>query len=380
MARPKVQQWPRIRKRSNPGGTVSYLVDLSTATTRERKFFKTRDDAETFAEQRRIERTNHGTASLSLSDDLRREAIDLSQRLRLVGHSLTSAVEFFFKHARPASQQKLIREVIDELQAKRLQAGRVPEYLRIQASVLGNFAKTFGERPIHTVLSRDIEEWITSNAHWSPETRRNYLKDLRSLWNYALKNNYVPENPVDRLERPTVPSTPPGILTPSQAKSLLAEAAKVKGEASMLPYVAIGMFCGLRSAELVRLDWKEIDLKTRLVEVTAAKAKTRQRRHVRIPANLAAWLKPYAKPSGRVTPADRPEGALGRLADKAKIAPWPKNALRHSFASYHLAHHKDASKTALEMGHNSQKLLFASYRELVKPKQAAEYWKIVPAS
>jgi site-specific recombinase XerD len=251
-------------------------------------------------------------------------------------------------------------------------------YLRIQGSVLKSFAKTFGERPIHTVLSFDIEEWIASNRHWKPETRLNYLKDLRALWNYALKHNYVPENPVDRLERPTVPNVAPGILTLDQSRSLLKQAAQVKGPQSMLPYVAIGLFAGLRSAEITRLDWKEVDLTERLIEVKAENSKTRQRRHVQMSDNLAAWLKDYLQKSGRVVHMDRPEGALSRLADKAKIEPWPKNALRHSYASYHLAKHSDAARTALELGHNSQSLLFRNYRELVKATRAGEYWAITP--
>jgi hypothetical protein len=128
MARPKVVQWPRIRKRKNPGGTVSWLVDLSTATTRERKFFKTEEAAETFAEQRRIDRTNHGTASLSLSEDQRREAVELSQRLRLVGSTLTDAVEFYFKHAKPDGGNKTVNQVIAELASKRAAAGRNADY------------------------------------------------------------------------------------------------------------------------------------------------------------------------------------------------------------------------------------------------------------
>jgi len=47
--------------------------------------------------------------------------------------------------------------------------------------------------------------------------------------------------------------------------------------------------------------------------------------------------------------------------------------LRHGFASYHLAHFKDAAKLALELGHNDQELLFRHYRELVKPEAAAKY-------
>jgi integrase len=62
----------------------------------------------------------------------------------------------------------------------------------------------------------------------------------------------------------------------------------------------------------------------------------------------------------------------------AGLLPWPPNALRHSFASYHLAHFQDAAKLALELGHTNQHLLFRHYRELVKPASAAKYWSIVP--
>jgi hypothetical protein len=59
-------------------------------------------------------------------------------------------------------------------------------------------------------------------------------------------------------------------------------------------------------------------------------------------------------------------------------AGWPQNALRHSFGSYYLAQFNDAAKLALEMG-NSPATIFRHYRQLVKPKDAERYWKIMPA-
>jgi hypothetical protein len=52
--------------------------------------------------------------------------------------------------------------------------------------------------------------------------------------------------------------------------------------------------------------------------------------------------------------------------------------LRHSFASYHLAYHRDAARTALELGHKSTTLLFTNYRELVTKSDAIRYWAIKP--
>jgi integrase len=62
----------------------------------------------------------------------------------------------------------------------------------------------------------------------------------------------------------------------------------------------------------------------------------------------------------------------------AGIKHWPSNALRHSFASYQLAHFKDAAALALELGHTDAGLVFQHYREIVKPKEAEKYWNLVP--
>ncbi len=51
------------------------------------------------------------------------------------------------------------------------------------------------------------------------------------------------------------------------------------------------------------------------------------------------------------------------------------NALRHSFVSCRLATTGNAAQTALESGHD-QAVLFAHYRELVRPKEAERSWNI----
>ena len=62
--------------------------------------------------------------------------------------------------------------------------------------------------------------------------------------------------------------------------------------------------------------------------------------------------------------------------DPDKLKPWPANAARHSFASYALADEQDAAKVALELGHADSRVIFAHYRELVKPAEAKKFWGI----
>jgi len=57
---------------------------------------------------------------------------------------------------------------------------------------------------------------------------------------------------------------------------------------------------------------------------------------------------------------------LAAALKSANIEHWPHNALRHSFASYHLARFKDAAALALEMGHTTTTMIFKHYRQVVE--------------
>jgi integrase len=125
----------------------------------------------------------------------------------------------------------------------------------------------------------------------------------------------------------------------------------------------------------MRLSWSEVKLDQSYIEVTAGKAKTAQRRLVPIQPNLALWLQPYAKTSGPVFSLSTINQKATAFARSHGIA-WPKNALRHSYASYRLGQCKNAAEVAMEMG-NSARIVFQHYRELVTPADVEKWWRIV---
>ena len=101
-----------------------------------------------------------------------------------------------------------------------------------------------------------------------------------------------------------------------------------------------------------------------------------------MPENLKEWLLPYANRSGKLWPLEaRVEfyRDLETARANAGINKWPSNALRHSYASYHLAYHQNAAALALQMGHTSQAMIFSNYREVVTKQDAERYWSITPA-
>jgi integrase len=369
--------WPQVRRiKYKTGGRIAWMVDGRTNGKGERLFFDTKLEADAKADALRIERRNNGTTALAIPAKLRIEAAECAERLKRVGASLTEATDFFILHARPEAGAKSLADVVSALLADKERAGRRPQYLSVQKYVLGNFAAAFGSREIHTISHEDISGWMNAQP-WKLRTRENYRRDLSNLFGFAMRHGYCAKNPMSRMERATLDDTPPGILTVSEAARLLA-AASLWHSGILLPYVAIGLFAGLRASELVGLAWSDVSLEERTIEVKARVAKSRARRIVTMSDNLAAWLAPYRMVEGRIAPPSK--CMWGTLRKEAGFQTWPKNALRHSFASYHVAFHRNAPQTSLEMGHDNPNQLFQSYRELVKPADAKRYWQITPTS
>jgi integrase len=195
--------------------------------------------------------------------------------------------------------------------------------------------------------------------------------DLRS---FAEKRGWATSAIAKNTERSKAIEKPPGILNPAQAAALLAESK----DDDLLAFHAIGLFAGLRVAEIKVLDWKDVDLAGGFIHVGAKISKTRARRLVPILENLRAWLQPIAKQSGPVVERElryRHESAR----ERAGVKEWPENCMRHSFVSYRLAATQNAPQTALESGHD-QAVLFKHYRELVRPKDAERFFSIRPAA
>jgi integrase len=369
---------------------------------RNRQFFAEKAEAETVLQQKQIEQENFGTAGLSFNERQRAEYLECAEKLQHVfvcrdkecktcadylkhagnvhGATIRDAVNFYLPHLRTGKRTCTAAELVDELLKIKEADGASGRYLSDLRSRLTQFSECFDGRAVAEITSPQIDEWLRSlsdketGKRLSPVTRNNFRRVLIVAFNFAKERGYCVGNPAEKTARAKVIETVIGILTVDQTARLLENA-----PAELVPYVAIGAFAGLRRAELERLDWKEVDLQSNLIEVTASKAKSARRRFVRVQPNLAKWLQPHAQLSGNVTPPNYRE-LLDDARDAAGINEWPQNALRHSFASYHLAKFNDAPALALELGHTSAHLVFQHYRQLVRPKQAERYWKIAPAA
>lgn len=350
----KNQEWPYITWAEAEG---KWKVDARTKDGGSRRFFESKVDARTFAQQCRAQRDSNGTSAFG------------NVELASFGKSMQQAVEFYVAHLRQQAKSVPIEQAIQELLAARRSAGRSESYCRDMQWRLNRFARDNAGALLASFDVRGLDQWLTG-LNLAPGARNTYRRDLQTLFSFGEKHGYC-ENVAAKTEIATAVDKPAGILSVLQAASLLAACGN-----DMLPYVAIGLFAGLRAAEMKKLDWSEVDFEGGHILVTAAKSKTRRRRLVPIHANLAAWLRPLVQLSGPVAPVGiRKRFEAVRRA--ARLAEWPNNALRHSFGSYRLAECQDAPRVSLEMG-NSPQMVFAHYRELVRPKDAERFWSLLP--
>ena len=364
----------KVRKYSDSNRPhLKFVVNYREAGKRKRTFFETKEQAASVAAFKNAELKHNGIEHSEFPTSIRVMAQNAVEQLKPFGKTIADAVQHYVAYLKANERSCTAVQLVKELLAAKKADGVSERHLRDIRYRLGAFAEKFDGRMVATITSKEIDDWLRSLPVAS--VTRNHYRGLAVLaFNFAARNGYAVSNPAEDAAKARVVGEAPGILTPTEAARLLEAATP-----DILPYLAIGLFAGLRRAELERLDWSEIDFDSGLIEVTAQKAKTARRRHVPMQPNLRHWLLPLRKHKGNVTPVLGFRESFELAREAAGISEWPENALRHSFASYHLAHFKNAATLALEMGHTNSGMIFNHYRELVKPKDAERYWIIRPA-
>jgi len=342
-----------------------------------RKFFKTRSEADAEAMRQKTLMERHGRDAIGLPQRELSDFIAAKRKLEEYGKTIGDAVEYFVDHLERIRRCKItVAELANEVVEIKRKDGRSAKYITDLAQKLRRFCQDFGVRPIAAVAVGEIDKWLR-DLNYLPKSRAQYRANIGVLFSHAERLGMIDRNPVLRTGKPKLVDAPPEIFNVDELRGLLDSACSVAPD--VLPMLAIGAFAGLREAEIQRLDWGEVDLTRGHIEVKAAKAKSACRRIVPIQPNLAAWLQPYNGMTGSVVPAGA-RRKLARVREAAKLAHWPNNGLRHSFASYRLAAIHDAPRVSVELGHTSPQMLYTNYRELVRPEEAERYWQIVPAA
>jgi integrase len=305
-------------------------------------------------------------------------AIEYSQARKLLdGVSLLDAARFYVGHCGRGITRKSVAEAVHAMIAAKTAKGVSAVYLADLRYRLGVLKEAF-YCDVNGLTPDDLKAFFESQAaKLSPRSHNNFLRTIKTFLRFAQNHGWLSKDVdlLSRVEKRSERPTPVEIFTPVQVAALLQHAS-----ADIAPCIALGAFAGLRSEEILRLDWVDVERQPGFIEVAAHKAKTQARRIVPLLENLARWLGIAPRKGQRVWPHSKAWffEAMRNTADAANIN-WKQNALRHSWISYRLAEIQDVNRVALEAG-NSPQMIFRHYRELATPEQARTWFSIAPAA
>lgn len=357
---------------------VSYRETLPDGTHLRRfRYFNKKAEADSFAQEKKIEIRNHGSRHSSIEEDERAALIryrlwaanrdDAPSLSRLV----EKAIEVF-ENDRPPLK---VSEAIDARLEIATRRGLSRRHIADLESRLNRFRKDFGNLQLADIKAAAVESWL-HRLKVGAETWRNYAKTIGSVFSLAVKRGFLAASPLSAVDRPKISRNAPEILTPEELSALLSSASS-----KLVPLLVLQAFCGLRRAEAERLTWGHIHFEADppYVELPSSVTKTNRRRICELPISAIAWLKPLAgEPSGHLGLSETVyRDRLHAAARMAKIK-WKNNVLRHSFGTYRLAATRNAALVAEEMG-NSPAVVRTHYTNIASPAQAAAWWRIVPS-
>ena len=298
---------------------------------------------------------------------------------------LREAVQFYVRRHAGASSISVGDAVRDCLAAKGA-SGLSPVWLRDLRYRLARFAGAF-RCGLASVAGPEVAAWLAGLADargrpLSARSRNNYRTALLVLVRWAVGARHLPRDwpELDALEPARAPAGAIHVLAPDQMRSLLlaAQAAQGWAQRSLVPWLAIRGFAGVRAAEAGRLRWEDVHLESGYIALGPEITKTAVRRMVPIQDGLRTWLDGGRGPLVSVGNVSN----VFREVCRAAGVPPAHNALRDSFISYRLAQLGDKARVAEEAG-NSPRKIDTSYREirlpdgrLITPQLAAEWFDI----
>lgn len=191
----------------------------------------------------------------------------------------------------------------------------------------------------------------------SAVTINSTLRIIRSMFNFWVEENYLDENPFNKVKLLRESKDTVSALTLQQVSRLLKEPDK-RSFAGFRDYVLMTLLVdsGLRIGEVINLKYSHIDFRTNIIEINAEIAKNRKTRYVpfsrktsRLLRELKAEVEELSSPYVFVTvygnQLDRSRvrtrmKKYGELAGITGVRLSP-HVLRHTFAKFYLLNNGD---------------------------------------
>lgn len=276
-----------------------------------------------------------------------------------------------------------ISESVATFHAQKLkEKGKSTNHLDRQHTYLKRLTSFTNNSPLASITHDQIQAWL-DQLKLSPKSINDHRSAAVALWRWAEKKeiirpwgNFNEAQKTSSLELSKKSHIE--TYTPEEMKTLLQNVST-----DFLPWLCITAFSGLRSGELRAnkkepLTWRSIKTAQSIIDCPAHISKNGKRKLIPITSTLKAWLDHigHMPPDQPIVPRSPNKAETTLLG--AKVGGWKRNALRHSYGSYRVAHTRNVSATALEMD-NSEKIIKKHYLEAKTKEQGEAYFNLTPS-
>ena len=359
-------------------GGYRYRIEYQDAGKRVRKHYQTRAQASLALAAIAAELSRRP----SDADPLTSSEWTAVTAARAAGIPLTDAVSAAIAHAARLATTTTLSNLIAHRIAELYSGNRSARYKSHSSQFFQRVTNWFGPETNLSLITTPTVHAFLHGQRWSHTSIANYQSILSTLFARGIALGLCTTNPVAALTKPSTIPDRVHILTPAEILHLLHHTPP-----DILPAICIATFAGLRpESEIQRLHWDQVHIDRGFIEILARRSKSAARRLVTIQPALRHWLHHACGGNIPTTGPVWPVPATGRRrwrqartdAGYGPTNPWHQDALRHSFASYHLAAWADAAATAAQLGHSTTQMLYQHYREIVTPTDAAQFWALRP--
>lgn len=286
-------------------------------------------------------------------------------------------------------------------------------YLRLQSHLADSTVRSYrqtlrtvlddrmGELPINRVTASMLGQALEEHGWRSAKARNNALTPMRGVFELAHRDGTIKDNPAALLRSGKVQRPEPDPLTLDEANAVL-DWMQSHRDAQTVNYFEFALFTGLRTSELLALDWNDIDRRTGMLRVQRARvlgnmkhtktanardveltgrafaAIERQRAHTHL-AGATIFLDPI---TCRPYVNDKPPRLQWNAALKALgIRHRTAYQTRHTFATLALMAGTNPMWVARQLGHSTMQMTLTRYsRWIDKADQGRELAKLDQAT
>ena len=276
------------------------------------------------------------------------------------------------------SEQLSVNDALDRYLDSKLRTCEKSTYRGYKSAVEHHLRPTFGKLMMHELTTGAVQEWIAS-LDISNKRINNVLIPLRGICGDVFADGLIERDPMARVRNLSNRPPEPDPFTLEEVRKILGAA-----EGQVLNLFQFAFFTGLRTSELIGIEWQDIDLDKAVARIRRAVVLGHQKRPKTVSGERDVLLLPPAlealKRQQKVTRfkrgrvffnprTDEPwtkdeqirKSAWKPLIKRAQVRYRPAYNTRHTYASMMLSAGENPMWVAFQMGHSDWGMIRKRY-------------------